>query len=219
MLQQLADPSAQGGGTSDVQSMHKSNGARAVASNRKRAFDLVLALLSLPLLCILMTVIAIAVRLTSEGPILYWSDRVGRNNRIFRMPKFRTMNVHTPEVATHLLPDPEARLTVVGPFLRRTSLDELPQIYSILKGDLSFVGPRPALHNQDDLIALRTEHGVHELVPGLTGWAQVNGRDDLPIPVKVQFDCEYLRKWTFLFDMRILLQTIVQVLRGDGVTH
>jgi O-antigen biosynthesis protein WbqP len=219
MLQQLADPSTQGDGTSDVQSMHESNPAPGVGSNRKRAFDLVLALLSLPLLCILMTAIAIAVWLTSEGPLLYWSDRVGRNNRIFRMPKFRTMNVHTPEVATHLLQDPEAHLTAIGPFLRKTSLDELPQIYSILKGDLSFVGPRPALHNQDDLIALRTEHGVHKLVPGLTGWAQINGRDDLPIPAKVKFDCEYLRKWTFNFDMRILLQTIVQVLRGDGVTH
>ena len=135
------------------------------------------------------------------------------------MPKFRTMKLHTPEVATHLLRDPKAHLTVVGPFLRKTSLDELPQIYSIFKGDLSFVGPRPALHNQNDLVALRTEHGVHELVPGLTGWAQVNGRDDLPIPVKVEYDCEYLRKRTFRFDMRILLRTIVQVLRGHGVTH
>jgi O-antigen biosynthesis protein WbqP len=129
------------------------------------------------------------------------------------------MKVHTPEVATHLLRDPEAHLTMIGSFLRKTSLDELPQIYSILKGDLSFVGPRPALHNQDDLVALRTELGVHELVPGLTGWAQVNGRDDLPIPVKVKYDCEYLQKRTILFDMTILLRTIVQVLRGDGVTH
>jgi O-antigen biosynthesis protein WbqP len=129
------------------------------------------------------------------------------------------MNVSTPEVATHLLRNPQAHLTVIGPFLRKTSLDELPQIYSILKGDLSFVGPRPALHNQDDLVALRTEYGVHELVPGLTGWAQVNGRDDLPIPVKVEYDCEYLRKRTLLFDMRILLRTIIQVLRGRGVTH
>ena len=135
------------------------------------------------------------------------------------MPKFRTMKVQTPEVATHLLRDPKAHLTIVGPFLRKTSLDELPQIYSILKGDLSFVGPRPALHNQDDLVALRTEYGVHELVPGLTGWAQVNGRDDLPIPAKVEYDCEYLRKRTFRFDMGILLRTVVQVLRGHGVTH
>jgi O-antigen biosynthesis protein WbqP len=196
----------------------KPNGTRGV-SYVKRAFDLVLGLLLLPLLCIPMAAIAIAVWLTSKGPVLYWSDRVGRNNRIFRMPKFRTMNVHTPEVATHLLRDPKSHLTVIGPFLRETSLDELPQIYSILKGDLSFVGPRPALHNQDDLVALRTENGVHELVPGLTGWAQVNGRDDLPIPVKVEFDCEYLRKRTLLFDIRILLRTIGQVLRGHGVTH
>ena len=135
------------------------------------------------------------------------------------MPKFRTMKVQTPEVATHLLRDPKAHLTIVGPFLRKTSLDELPQIYSILKGDLSFVGPRPALHNQDDLVALRTEHGVHELVPGLTGWAQVNGRDDLPIPAKVEYDCEYLQKRTLLLDIIILLRTIIQVLYGHGVIH
>jgi O-antigen biosynthesis protein WbqP len=219
MIQQLAKPSAQTGGTSGAQRMQKSNRVRAAVSYSKRAFDLVLGFLLLPLLCILMTAIAVAVWLTSKGPVLYWSDRVGRNNRIFRMPKFRTMNVQTPEVATHLLRDPKAHLTAIGPFLRKTSLDELPQIYSILKGDLSFVGPRPALHNQDDLVALRTELGVHELVPGLTGWAQVNGRDDLPIPVKVEYDCEYLRKRTLLFDMRILLRTIVQVLRGSGVTH
>lgn len=196
----------------------KPNGTRA-ASYVKRAFDLVVGVLLLPLLAIPMVAIGIAVKLTSKGSILYWSDRVGRNNRIFRMPKFRTMNLHTPEVATHLLRDPKAHLTVIGPFLRKTSLDELPQIYNILKGDLSFVGPRPALHNQDDLVALRTERGIHELIPGLTGWAQVNGRDDLPIPVKVEYDCEYLRKRTLLFDMRILLRTIVQVLRGHGVTH
>jgi O-antigen biosynthesis protein WbqP len=219
MLQQLPGPPAEVGGMSDTQDTQKLSRAPAVVSSRKRAFDLVLGLLLLPLLCTLMTAIAIAVRLTSRGPLLYWSNRVGRNNRVFRMPKFRTMNVHTPEVATHLLQNPEAHLTAIGPFLRRTSLDELPQIYSILKGDLSFVGPRPALHNQDDLVALRTEHGVHELVPGLTGWAQVNGRDDLPIPVKVKYDCEYLRKRTLLFDIRILLRTIVQVLRGDGVMH
>ena len=192
---------------------------RAGVSYRKREFDLILGLLLLPLLCILMAAIAITVWLTSKGPVLYWSDRVGRNNRIFRMPKFRTMKVHTPEVATHLLRDPKTHLTVVGPFLRKTSLDELPQIYSILKGDLSFVGPRPALHNQDDLVALRTEHGVHELVPGLTGWAQVNGRDDLPIPAKVEYDCEYLQKRTLLLDIIILLRTIIQVLYGHGVIH
>lgn len=192
---------------------------RAGVSYRKREFDLILGLLLLPLLCILMAAIAITVWLTSKGPVLYWSDRVGRNNRIFRMPKFRTMKVHTPEVATHLLRDPKAHLTVVGPFLRKTSLDELPQIYSILKGDLSFVGPRPALHNQDDLVALRTEHGVHELVPGLTGWAQVNGRDDLPIPAKVEYDCEYLQKRTLLLDMTIILRTIPHVLYKNGVIH
>jgi O-antigen biosynthesis protein WbqP len=192
---------------------------RAGVSYRKREFDLILGLLLLPLLCILMAAIAITVWLTSKGPALYWSDRVGRNNTIFRMPKFRTMKVHTPEVATHLLRDPKTHLTVVGPFLRKTSLDELPQIYSILKGDLSFVGPRPALHNQDDLVALRTEHGVHELVPGLTGWAQVHGRDDLPIPAKVEYDCEYLQKRTLLLDIIILLRTIIQVLYGHGVIH
>ncbi len=219
MFQQFAELPAQAGGTGDVQQLQKSNRARAVASHRKRAFDLVLGLLLLPPLCILMVAIAIAVRLTSEGPVLYWSDRVGRNNRIFGMPKFRTMKMNTPEVATHLLRDPKVHLTAIGPFLRKTSFDELPQIYSILKGDLSFVGPRPALHNQNDLVALRTERGVHELVPGLTGWAQVNGRDDLPIPVKVEYDCEYLRKNTLFFDIKILFRTIVQVLRGEGVTH
>ena len=196
----------------------KPNGTRA-ASYVKRAFDLVAGLLLLPLLAIPMVAVSIAVKLTSRGPILYWSDRVGRKNRIFRMPKFRTMNMDAPEVATHLLRNPEEHLTGIGPFLRKTSLDELPQIYSIFKGDLSFVGPRPALHNQNDLVTLRTEHGVHELMPGLTGWAQVNGRDDLPIPVKVEYDSEYLRKKTFLFDMKILLRTIGQVLRGDGVAH
>jgi len=219
MFQRLAESHAKADGTSGVQHMQKSNRTRAVVSYRKRAFDLLLGLLLLPLLGSLAAAIAIAVRLTSKGPVLYWSDRVGRNNRIFRMPKFRTMNIHTPEVATHLLRDPKAHLTVIGPFLRKTSLDELPQIYSILKGDLSFVGPRPALHNQDDLVALRTEQGVHELVPGLTGWAQINGRDDLPIPIKVKYDCEYLRRQTLLFDLRILLRTILQVLRGVGVTH
>ena len=185
----------------------------------KRIFDLALAIVALPLLALPMLLIALAVKFTSKGPVLYWSDRVGRDNKIFRMPKFRSMRTGTPEVATHLLSNSGAYLTSIGPFLRKTSLDELPQVYSILKGDLSFVGPRPALHNQDDLVALRTEQGVHELTPGLTGWAQVNGRDDLPIPIKVKYDCEYLQKRTLLFDMRILLRTIVQVLRGQGVTH
>jgi O-antigen biosynthesis protein WbqP len=185
----------------------------------KRFFDLTLALVASPLLALPMLLIALAVKLTSKGPVLYWSDRVGRNNEIFRMPKFRSMRTDAPEVATHLLSNSGAYLIRIGPFLRKTSLDELPQIYSILKGDLSFVGPRPALHNQDDLVALRTEYGVHELTPGLTGWAQVNGRDELPITVKVKYDCEYLRNRTLLFDIRILLRTIVQVLHGQGVTH
>jgi O-antigen biosynthesis protein WbqP len=219
MLQRLTQSLVRTGGTSGVKPIRKSNRMREIASYPKRAFDLVLALLLLPLLGTLMAAIALAVRLTSRGPVLYWSGRVGQNNRIFNMPKFRTMNVQTPEVATHLLLDPKAHMTVIGPFLRKTSLDELPQIYSILKGDLSFVGPRPALHNQHDLVALRTERGVHEIIPGLTGWAQVNGRDDLPISIKVEYDCEYLRKRTLFFDVRILLRTTVQVLRGHGVTH
>lgn len=219
MPQQLADMPVHADGISRVERKQRSSRGRSVTSYTKRAFDLIVGFLLLPPLCIAMVVVALVIKLTSEGPILYWSDRVGQHNRIFSMPKFRTMNVGTPELATHLLREPEVHLTAIGPFLRKTSLDELPQIYSILKGDISFVGPRPALHNQDDLVALRTERGVHELIPGLTGWAQVNGRDDLPIPVKVEYDCEYLRRRTLLFDVRILLRTIVQVLRGDGVAH
>jgi O-antigen biosynthesis protein WbqP len=185
----------------------------------KRAFDLILAFLALALFGVPALAIGVLVRLTSAGPALYWSDRVGADNRIFRMPKFRTMRRGTPAVATHLLADPDAWLTPIGGFLRRTSLDELPQLWSILKGDMSFVGPRPALFNQDDLVALRTERGVHRLVPGLTGWAQVNGRDDLPIPVKVEFDREYLDRRSLLFDLRILYLTVVRVLRASGVSH
>jgi O-antigen biosynthesis protein WbqP len=185
----------------------------------KRLFDLALALVASPLLALPMLLIALAVKLTSKGPVLYWSDRVGRNNKIFHMPKFRSMRTDAPEVATHLLSNSGAYLTSIGPFLRKTSLDELPQIYSVLKGDLSFVGPRPALHNQNDLVALRTEHGVHELIPGLTGWAQVNGRDDLLIPLKVEYDSEYRRTRTFLFDLKILCLTLIRVIRGDGVAH
>jgi O-antigen biosynthesis protein WbqP len=170
--------------------------------------------LALPLL-----MVALAVKLTSPGPVLYWSDRVGRHNRIFRMPKFRSMRTDTPAVATHLLQDPDAWLTPIGAFLRKTSLDELPQLWSILAGDMSIVGPRPALFNQDDLIALRSERGVHELAPGLTGWAQVNGRDELPIPQKVELDVEYLRRRSFLFDLRIVWLTVIKVLRRDGVSH
>jgi O-antigen biosynthesis protein WbqP len=185
----------------------------------KRLFDLVLTLSGVVVLALPLLMVALAVRLTSPGPALYWSDRVGRHNRIFRMPKFRSMRVDTPAVATHLLQDPQAWLTPIGSFLRKSSLDELPQLWSILVGDMSIVGPRPALFNQQDLIALRTERGVHELVPGLTGWAQVNGRDELPIPQKVELDVEYLRRRSFLFDLRILWLTVVKVLRRDGVSH
>ena len=185
----------------------------------KRLFDLVVALVAAVFLAPPIVITALAVRLTSPGPVLYWSDRVGRHNRIFKMPKFRSMRIDTPAVATHLLQNPEQWLTPIGSFLRKSSLDELPQLWSILKGDMSFVGPRPALFNQDDLIALRTEKGVHELVPGLTGWAQVNGRDELPIPQKVQLDVEYLERRSLLFDMKILWMTALKVLARDGVSH
>jgi O-antigen biosynthesis protein WbqP len=185
----------------------------------KRLFDLLLGFCAAVILALPILVVAILVRLTSKGPALYWSDRVGKGNAIFRMPKFRSMRTDTPAVATHLLPDPNAWLTPIGAFLRKSSLDELPQLWSIFKGDMSFVGPRPALFNQDDLIALRNERGVHELVPGLTGWAQVNGRDELPIPQKVELDVEYLRCRSLLFDLRILWLTVVKVLRRDGVSH
>ncbi len=185
----------------------------------KRVFDLSLALVAALLLLVPVAVVALLVRLTSPGPVLYWSDRVGRHNRIFKMPKFRSMRVGTPAVATHLLGNPHAHLTPIGSFLRKSSLDELPQLWSILMGDMSFVGPRPALFNQDDLIALRSEFGVDELVPGLTGWAQVNGRDELPIPKKVKLDVEYLERQSLLFDIRILWLTFVKVIRRDGVSH
>lgn len=185
----------------------------------KRIFDLLLALTACVVLALPIIVVAAAVKLTSRGPALYWSDRIGRHNRIFRMPKFRSMRVDTPAVATHLLKDPKIYLTPIGSFLRKSSLDEFPQIWSILAGDMSFVGPRPALFNQDDLVALRTEAGVHELVPGLTGWAQVNGRDELPIPEKVKLDAEYLRRRSFWFDFYILWLTALKVVRRDGVSH
>ncbi|MEY3639104.1 MAG: hypothetical protein RIR68_2237 [Pseudomonadota bacterium] len=185
----------------------------------KRIFDLVLGGVAAVLLLVPVLVVALAVRLTSKGPALYWSDRVGRNNVIFKMPKFRSMRVGTPAVATHLLGNPAAHLTPIGSFLRKSSLDELPQLWSILKGDMSFVGPRPALFNQQDLIDLRTSQGVHELVPGLTGWAQVNGRDELPIPDKVKLDVVYLQRQSLWFDVRILWMTFVKVLRRDGVSH
>jgi O-antigen biosynthesis protein WbqP len=185
----------------------------------KRLFDLVLALVVAVFLVLPIAAVALVVRLTSVGPVLYWSDRVGRHNRIFKMPKFRSMRIDTPAVATHLLSNPDQWLTPIGSFLRKSSLDELPQLWSILKGDMSFVGPRPALFNQDDLIALRTEKGVHELVPGLTGWAQVNGRDELSIPKKVALDAEYLQRRSLRFDLKILWMTALKVLAKDGVSH
>ncbi len=185
----------------------------------KRTFDLVCALALSVILIIPIALVFIAVRLTSAGPAIYWSDRVGIRNTIFRMPKFRTMRLDTPAVATHLLPDPDQFLTPIGGTLRKTSLDELPQLWSILVGDMSFVGPRPALFNQHDLVALRTARGVHELVPGLTGWAQINGRDELPIPDKVALDAEYLARRSFWFDIKILFLTFWKVVRREGVTH
>ena len=185
----------------------------------KRLFDMILALIALLFLALPLVIAALVVRFTSAGPIVYWSDRVGRNNAIFKMPKFRTMRFDTPAVATHLLLNPDQFLTPVGSFLRKSSLDELPQLRSILKGDMSFVGPRPALFNQDDLVALRTQYGVDKLLPGLTGWAQVNGRDELPIPDKVQLDVDYLNQQSFGFDVKILLLTALKVVRRDGVTH
>ena len=185
----------------------------------KRLVDLLMALLATAVLIVPILIVALLVRLTSPGPILYWSDRVGRHNHLFRMPKFRSMRIDTPAVATHLLENPAQWLTPIGAFLRKSSLDELPQLWSILKGDMSFVGPRPALFNQDDLIALRTELGVDKLVPGLTGWAQINGRDELPIPQKVALDAEYLHKQSLLFDLKILWMTALKVLARDGISH
>ena len=185
----------------------------------KRLFDLLLAIVAALILMLPIALVAVMVRLTSPGPALYWSDRVGRHNRIFKMPKFRSMRIGTPAVATHLLQDPKVYLTPIGSFLRKSSLDELPQLWSILVGDMSFVGPRPALFNQDDLVALRTEFGVHELVPGLTGWAQINGRDELPIPQKVALDVEYLERRSLAFDCLILWKTAIKVLQRDGVAH
>lgn len=185
----------------------------------KRCFDVTLALILLMFGAVPILGVALLVRLTSPGPALYWSDRVGRGNSIFKMPKFRSMRTGTPAVATHLLQDPDRYLTPIGSFLRTTSLDELPQLWSVLKGDMSFVGPRPALFNQDDLVAMRTAHGVHELTPGVTGWAQVNGRDELPIPDKVKLDVEYLQHRSFWFDLRILWLTLVKVIHRDGVSH
>ncbi|EXI69795.1 MAG: UDP-glucose:undecaprenyl-phosphate glucose-1-phosphate transferase [Candidatus Accumulibacter adjunctus] len=185
----------------------------------KRTLDLLLASLAALLLLLPAAGIALLIKLTSRGPVLYWSDRIGQNNRVFRMPKFRSMRLGTPAVATHLLADPQTFLTPVGSFLRRSSLDELPQLWSVLVGDMSLVGPRPALYNQYDLIELRTRRGVHDLLPGLTGWAQVNGRDELPIPVKVDYDVEYLRNQSVWLDLRILCLTVARVVFREGVSH
>ncbi len=185
----------------------------------KRFCDLLFVVLVAFMLGFPLLVVAFMVKLTSKGPVLYWSDRVGRNNTIFKMPKFRSMQMGTPEVATHLLNNPDAYLTPIGSFLRKSSLDELPQLWSLIKGDMSFVGPRPALFNQYDLIALRTQYGVHDLLPGLTGWAQVNGRDELSIPDKVKLDLAYLQRQSLWFDVRILWLTFVKVLKRDGVSH
>ncbi len=185
----------------------------------KRSFDLAVAVVTVVCLALPILLLGLAVRLTSPGPALYWSDRVGRHNRLFKMPKFRTMRIDTPAVATHLLENPDQWLTPIGSFLRKTSLDELPQLWSILKGDMSFVGPRPALFNQYDLITLRSEKGIDELLPGLTGWAQVNGRDELLIPKKVELDAEYLQRQSLLFDLKILWLTVLKVLSKGGVSH
>jgi len=185
----------------------------------KRLFDIGLCLSVLLVVFFPMLMVALLVKLTSKGPVLYWSDRMGKDNKIFSMPKFRSMKVDTPAVATHLLEDPKSVLTPIGDFLRKSSLDELPQLWCVLKGDMSFVGPRPALFNQYDLIALRTEKGVHKLEVGVTGWAQVNGRDELPIPQKVDLDVDYLERKSLFFDMYILWLTFIKVIRRDGVSH
>ena len=185
----------------------------------KRLIDLMLTLVAAFLLLLPVIMVSVLVKGTSKGPVLYWSDRVGRNNTIFKMPKFRSMHIDTPVVATHLLIDPKNALTPIGGFLRKSSLDELPQLWCILKGDMSFVGPRPALFNQGDLIALRAEKGVHRLVPGLTGWAQVNGRDELLIPKKVELDVEYLHHQSLCIDIKIIWLTFIKVLKKDGVSH
>jgi O-antigen biosynthesis protein WbqP len=196
------------------QSWHRSSEPRY-----KRGFDVALSALLIMILSPLLLAVALAVKITSRGHILHWSKRVGRNNELFLMPKFRSMRMNTPQLATHLLSNPSVYLTPIGSFLRRSSLDELPQLFSILAGDLSFVGPRPALFNQDDLIALREERGIHTLTPGLTGWAQVNGRDELPVPVKVQFDLEYMDRQSLKFDLQIMGTTLIRVFNRHGVQH
>ena len=185
----------------------------------KYIFDLVFGSLLLLVFLVPMLIIAIVVRITSKGHALHWSNRVGRNNLIYKMPKFRSMRVNTPALPTHLMNDPASYLSPIGGFLRRSSLDELPQLFSILKGDMSFVGPRPALFNQDDLIDLRTKKGVDKLLPGITGWAQVNGRDNLSITEKMALDLEYLNRQSFWFDIKILWMTFLKVMKRDNVSH
>jgi len=185
----------------------------------KRFFDFIFVILAAGILVVPFFIVFFAVKLTSTGSAFYWSDRLGRDNKLFKMPKFRTMRINTPPLATHLLQNPEQYLTPIGSFLRKSSLDELPQLWSILKGDMSFVGPRPALFNQDDLIALRTEYGVDKLTPGLTGWAQINGRDELPIPEKVKLDVEYLNSQSLVMDFKIISLTLLKVIRRDGIKH
>lgn len=185
----------------------------------KRLFDITLALSALIIWAIPMVIVAILIRLTSRGPALYWSQRVGQNNKIFLMPKFRSMRVNTPQLATHLLINPQAHLTPIGDFIRKSSLDELPQFFSVISGDMSFVGPRPALFNQNDLVKLRTQAGVHKLKPGITGWAQINGRDEIPIPQKVKLDAVYLEKQGFIFDLQILVLTFFKVILKKNITH
>ncbi len=185
----------------------------------KKTFDFILAILVGFVFLLPILFVAIIVKFSSQGSILYWSNRVGKDNQLFHMPKFRSMKIDTPAVATHLLEDPKSVLTPIGDFLRKSSLDELPQLWCILKGEMSFVGPRPALFNQDDLIKLRTQQGVHKLLPGLTGWAQVNGRDELPIPEKVALDVEYMERQSFIFDLKIIFLTLLKVLKRDGVSH
>ena len=185
----------------------------------KRLIDLCLGLVAAAVFLVPLCLLAVLIKLTSKGPVLYWSDRVGQGNRIFLMPKLRTMRVDTPVVATHLLSDPKQFLTPVGGFLRKSSLDELPQLWCILRGEMSVVGPRPALFNQHNLIEMRTEHGVHKIRPGLTGWAQINGRDELPIPEKVKLDVDYVRMQSLAFDAKVILLTFLKVMRRDGIVH
>jgi O-antigen biosynthesis protein WbqP len=185
----------------------------------KRLFDVILSIVLIIFLLVPMVIVALAVRLSSNGPILYWSNRIGERNVTFKMPKFRTMKTETPDIATHLMKDPQQFLSPIGGFLRKYSLDELPQLFSIFKGKMSFVGPRPALFNQYDLITLRSEKKVDQLLPGLTGWAQVNGRDDLSIHSKVLLDVEYMEKKSFFFDLKILWLTFIRVIKSSGISH